>query len=264
MDKSFRLLEFNVYDEPVKSDDNDEMAFKKDNNEFTVQMFGINEKGETCSLFVKGYKPFFYVSVSDNWDTSKKQAFIHDLSEKLGEYYEDSIVSAVIVKRKKLYGFDAGKMHKFIQIKFNNERAMKLAIKLWYIEKKTLNSYSKFLNLLGYEFNGEYLKLFESNIPPLLRLFHIKEISPSGWIAIPNGKITLNKTKITRCTYEFNINYKDIISLPNKETIIPYKIASFDIEASSSHGDFPLPKKNYKKLANNIVDEIKKSEYICD
>ena len=29
---------------------------------------------------------------------------------------------------------------------------------------------------------------------------------------------------------------------------------SFDIEASSSHGDFPVPIKTYKKLAANIVD----------
>ena len=35
---------------------------------------------------------------------------------------------------------------------------------------------------------------------------------------------------------------------------MPYKIASFDIEASSSHGDFPLAKKDYKKLATNIID----------
>ena len=34
-----------------------------------------------------------------------------------------------------------------------------------------------------------------------------------------------------------------------------YKIASFDIEASSSHGDFPLAKKDYKKLATNIIDK---------
>ena len=264
MDKSFRLFEFNVYDEIVKTDDNDSMNFKKDNNEFIVQMFGINELGETCSLFVKGYKPFFYVSVGDNWNTSKKQMFISELRERLGEYYEDSIVSATIVKRKKLYGFDAGKMHKFVQIKFNNERAMKKAIKLWYIEKTTQNKYSKVLNPLGYEFSGEYLKIYESNIPPLLRLFHIKEISPSGWIAIPKLKITENKVKKTHCKYECNINYTDIIPLPNKETIVPYKIASFDIEASSSHGDFPLPKKNYKKLANNIVDEVQKSEYVCD
>jgi len=264
MDKSFRLFEFNVYDETIKSDDSDNIGFKKDNNEFTVQMFGINEKGETCSLFVKGYKPFFYVSVSDDWDTAKKQTFVNELRERLGEYYEDSIVSATIVRRKKLYGFDAGKMHKFIQIKFNNERAMKKAIKFWYIEKSTANKYSKVLNPLGYEFAGEYLKIYESNIPPLLRLFHIKEISPSGWIAVPKSKITTNKVKKSHCKYEYNINYKDIIPLPNKETIVPYKIASFDIEASSSHGDFPLPKKNYKKLANNIVDEVQKSEFICD
>lgn len=262
MDKSFRLFEFNVYDEKVKTDFSD--VFKKDNNEFTIQMFGINEMGETCSLFVKGYKPFFYVSVSDDWDISKKQMFINDLRERLGEYYEDSIVSATIIKRKKLYGFDAGKFHKFIQIKFNNEKAMKRAINFWYIETSIATKYTKVLNTLGYEFAGEYLKIYESNIPPLLRLFHIKEISPSGWIAIPKSKLMPNKIKKTYCKYEYNINYKDIISLPNKETIVPYKIASFDIEASSSHGDFPIPKKNYKKLANNIVDEVKKSEFVCD
>jgi hypothetical protein len=38
------------------------------------------------------------------------------------------------------------------------------------------------------------------------------------------------------------------------ETIVPYKIMSFDIEASSSHGDFPVPIKSYKKLATNIIE----------
>jgi hypothetical protein len=42
--------------------------------------------------------------------------------------------------------------------------------------------------------------------------------------------------------------------MPEKETRVPYKICSFDIEASSSHGDFPLPKKTYKRLAMNMVD----------
>ena len=31
---------------------------------------------------------------------------------------------------------------------------------------------------------------------------------------------------------------------------------SFDIEASSSHGDFPIPKKSYKKLAPNMMEYI--------
>ena len=50
------------------------------------------------------------------------------------------------------------------------------------------------------------------------------------------------------------MNYKDIIPLNDKETPVPLKICSFDIEASSSHGDFPIPVKTYKKLAGNIME----------
>jgi DNA polymerase elongation subunit (family B) len=42
--------------------------------------------------------------------------------------------------------------------------------------------------------------------------------------------------------------------------MVPYKVMSFDIEASSSHGDFPVPVKSYKKLATNIVDYFEKYE----
>jgi hypothetical protein len=38
------------------------------------------------------------------------------------------------------------------------------------------------------------------------------------------------------------------------------RICSFDIEASSSHGDFPVPIKSYKKLATNIIDCIDSKE----
>jgi DNA polymerase elongation subunit (family B) len=44
------------------------------------------------------------------------------------------------------------------------------------------------------------------------------------------------------------------------ETRVPYKIMSFDIEASSSHGDFPVPIKTYKKLATNIVEYFENLE----
>ena len=54
--------------------------------------------------------------------------------------------------------------------------------------------------------------------------------------------------------FEYNIQFRDIKSLPDKETPVPYKVCSFDIEASSSHGDFPVAVKDYKKLATNIVD----------
>ena len=49
------------------------------------------------------------------------------------------------------------------------------------------------------------------------------------------------------------ISYKKIIPI-KKETQVPYKICSYDIEADSSHGDFPLPIKSYEKLTSNIID----------
>ena len=58
------------------------------------------------------------------------------------------------------------------------------------------------------------------------------------------------KRNLLPCDYEFTINYKQLKPIPNKTTRVPYKILSVDIEASSSHGDFPLAKKNYLEFGN--------------
>ena len=61
------------------------------------------------------------------------------------------------------------------------------------------------------------------------------------------------KRKITYCDYEYHVFWDDIVALPEKETSVPIKICSFDIEASSSHGDFPMAIKNYNELAGEII-----------
>ena len=68
------------------------------------------------------------------------------------------------------------------------------------------------------------------------------------------------KYKQTSCTYEIKCKYNNVISLIEKETVVPYKICSFDIEASSSHGDFPTAIKNYKKVAYDIVDYMVRND----
>jgi DNA polymerase elongation subunit (family B) len=67
-------------------------------------------------------------------------------------------------------------------------------------------------------------------------------------------EILEEEKKTTTCSREFIISMQDLHAQSAKETRVPYKICSFDIEASSSHGDFPLAIKTYKKLATNIVD----------
>jgi hypothetical protein len=34
----------------------------------------------------------------------------------------------------------------------------------------------------------------------------------------------------------------------------PFKIISWDIECMSSHGDFPVPKKDYRKVAREVIE----------
>jgi len=267
MQKSFKLLEFNVYDKDKEViNDNNEINIYQDNKEFLVQMFGLNEKGDTFSLIARGFEPFFYIKVGDNWTEENRISFITHIKNYMGNYYKDSLISGEFVKRKKLDGFDAEKYHNFICLKFKSTGAFNKVKKLWYTDYYNKGIFeSRKLNKEGYIYqiddnNYESLLIYESNIPSLLRLFHIKEISPSGWIAIPLKKCSIFKNKKTTCKYEYEIDYKFIIPLPDKESIVPYKILSFDIEASSSHGDFPLAKKDYKKLATDIIDVWNKNK----
>jgi len=255
MEHIFRIVDFNVYngkDSSCESSD-DEQNVYKDTNSFVIQMFGVDESGKTYSLTAEGFRPFFYLMVNDKWSIQMKEDFLAHLKDKVGKYYRDSITECKIIKRKKLYGFDGGKEHKFIFIEFSNLNAFNKVKNFWYSNDNT-RGYS--LSKNGYRWKDTDIKIYESNIPPLLRFFHIRDISPSGWIAIPKKKVVENKSenKNVNCDYEFTTNYKNIIPLNDKETRVPYKIMSFDIEASSSHGDFPVPIKTYKKLATNIIE----------
>lgn len=257
---TFRLLSFNAYDDEAQTQgtEEDEQQFvAARDKEFMVQMFGVNEQGKTASIFVEGFSPFFYVMVDDTWTDGTRMAFIGQLYKDVkSKYFEGSIVKSQFVKRKKLYGFDAGKKSRFLLLKFSCEQAMRKFKNLWYISKRDRQgNYQR--KLAPYRFGDCFTELYEAQIPPMLRMFHIKEISPSGWIALPKSKTYEHKQKKnTTCDHEFTVNYKNIMPLPNKETRVPYKICSFDIEASSSHGDFPLAIKNYKKLAQNIVNGL--------
>ena len=259
METIFRVFDFNVYNEKdnTLSDSSDDETYqkKRDGFKFLIQIFGINETGESCSIIADNFKPFFYVKVDDNWNIEMKNSFLNFIKSKIGKMYENSICDCKLIKRKKLYGFDAGKEYKFVMFQFENIKVFNKVKYLWYDNnQKLLHN--------GFIFKNTETYLYESNIPPLLRFLHIKDISPSGWIALPKKKtIEVKLDKKTNCDYEYIIDYKHIIPLNENERRVPYKICSFDIEASSSHGDFPVPVKSYKKLATNIIEYFENVDF---
>jgi DNA polymerase elongation subunit (family B) len=228
----------------------DDESTNGDSKQFIIQMFGITEKRETVYVEITDFKPYFFCLVPRNYTKSDRLAFLEHLKQTVGPYYANSIVQCALVCRKKLNGFDGCSEHNFLCLKFKGMPSFYKVRNLWYTEDKKNPLYKK-LKPGGYSFKGQIYKLYEADLPPVLRFLHIKEISPTGWVRVP---MVENKTNTTTCTYEFSITSKDIEPLPTKETIVPYTICSFDIEASSSHGDFPVPIKDYKKLAENIVD----------
>ena len=229
-----KLIDFRIID---KNED--------DESVFYIQIFGLDEKRKTYSILIKDFKPFFYIKIPNEWNESDIFEFMTHLKKEIG-YSEKYIIDYEVVKRHKLYGFDGYKNHNFIKINCENNFPI-YSVKNLYYDKEKQKIYGN-----GYEFNNESTFIYEVQIPPLLRFLHLQNISPSGWIKIMNYNLITNKK--THCDIEIKCGYKNIISLIDKEKAVPYKICSFDIEASSSHGDFPLAKKNYCKIAYEIIN----------
>jgi hypothetical protein len=127
MEHTFKLLDFNIINEKRtdvddnenEDDDNNNVA-QKDMCQFVIQMFGLNAKGKSASITINDYNPFFYLKVGNDWTKNTKEAFLKELKSKVGKYYENSIVKCKLIERNKLYEFDAGKNHRFIEISFSN------------------------------------------------------------------------------------------------------------------------------------------------
>jgi DNA polymerase elongation subunit (family B) len=269
VNKSFRLVDYHLYDGlPIKteladsesgsgSDQELEQKKRTDDNQFIVQMFGVNERGETCCIYVEDYQPFFYVKVGDQWTQSDMYEFLREIQKKVAKQFHESILSVELIDRYKLYGFSGGQQHKFVKITFKNTAVMNKVKNLWFSYSNTgedeggMGGERKRIKFI---FNKTNIELYESNIPPLLRCFHIHNISPSGWVNFKSNRACKITNPTTTCNYEYVVSIHHLQPMPEKEVSVPYKICSFDIEASSSHGDFPVPIKTYKRLAANAVD----------
>ena len=224
-----------------------------DKEQFTIQMFGIDEKRTTYSITVHDFHPFVYLRVGDDWTKNKGDRFMEHLKEyETTKFAYKFVYHYELVEQKTLYGFDGGKLHKFMYISCQNMKFIYALKKMYYSHDTE--------KVMPYAFEGTSTSIYECMIPPLLRFFHIQEISPSGWIEVKKFKL---RKSHSRCQKDLVCSYKDILAL-KKDTAVPYKICSFDIEASSSHGDFPEAIKDYKKVAYDMVyklDKANKEEY---
>lgn len=220
---------------------------RKYDRNYTIRIFGITKKGTSVTVHVSGFEPCFYVSIPEHWiKNGKYREEFEDKIRNVLEKKRNDLLSIRLIRRMKFYGFTNKQQFPFWKIQFKSMGAMSAAFRAL-----------KTQNLMDYDWKES---IYEANIPPFLRFIHEREIEPCSWISIPKGSYTVNKgeDKVSRTQIDISVNdYKKITGFECDEPA-PMLVASFDIECDSSHGDFPLAKKNMKKTASEIYDMLTK------
>ena len=210
------------------------------NLEHIIKVYGVTQEGHSVCCTIQKFQPYFYIRVDDSTTNKDKNSIFQTIKESMKPFIADGILNSEFVKKKEFYGFTNQKQFKFIKFTFQNLLSMKKCertIRDGIIIKKELMKF----------------KIYESNILPFIRFIHEKKLDAAGWISIPGFKYTINEPKKSNCQIDIDTEWVDIEFFKNKN-IAPFLIASYDIECNSSHGDFPLAKKNYKKLGYELYD----------
>ena len=122
---------------------------------------------------------------------------------------------------------------------------------------KVVKVLSQSVKIPGLHSSERKYEIYESNIQPFIRFMHINDLKSAGWIELKGGKYTVNNEMNSNCQIDLDADWNNV-KLYESNDMAPFITASFDIEADSSHGDFPLAKKDYKKLANDILEKYNK------
>ncbi len=183
---------------------------------YYVHIFGKSEIGESIHVQVK-FPPFAFMEISNSWTQIQVKQFIKELPPYLKK--QMSLDDCKLVYRKKFYGFTNNTDYKFIRLMFRTHKGM-----------RNFDAYAK----------ERGHSMYESNVDPILKLFHVQDLEASGWLRIPRGKYKRGE-KTTWCTHNYVCMWNDLASLPDKTTVVPLVVASFDIEVMSVDDSFPDP-----------------------
>lgn len=222
----------------VKFGDSCELNTEEDLEHYVIQLFGVLDNGANIRVDIEDFNPYFYIEMPDNMTKSMVRVIAGNIKEKLSAKHQQAMLlnECCLEEAERLYGFTNHKKFKFLKLVFKTVGALRHCSYLLTNVMKENN----ILSPLG--IRRTQLKLYESNIEPALRFFHINKIKPSDWVEVKN--IEYDKTEgITTCTLFGYSSYKNIIPYETKK-IAPFINMAFDIECTSKDGSFPNPKRS--------------------
>ena len=245
-----------------ESDDSDEGGYKKkkytgEQSKFEIYLFGKDYANKTYCLNVKGFTPYFYVKLPDNSNKSHKDSLEYYVREEMNWNYKKCLLRTTFHRKCSFRNFDGGKKYNFVRFVFSNKKSMRHAIKIFQERIKSQTNKDRIvpkkIKIALISDNKIEYPLYENMVDPLLKFIHHKNLDTVGWISVNKGNYTLEHNDTT-CNYNVSCKWNKLNKLAEARENTNIKIMAFDIECDSSHGDFPLPIKDYTKLAREIYN----------
>jgi len=212
------------------------------NGAYQITLFGATAEGYSVSLAVTGFQPFFYVELSDAWTMRDRVAYQQYLLRGLKDN-DQKLVSFTIEKHKSFWDFTDNRLFTFLKIQAPSKR-------LW---SRLRDKCQDPDTCLPTPYNGKTLRVYEANIDPMLRFFHIREIQPAGWVTVDEDYWDEVEDSTTTTVIQATADVEHVMPA-SVLALAPLKIMSWDIECTSSHGDFPLALKEWRKPARELLD----------
>jgi DNA polymerase delta subunit 1 len=192
--------------------------------EHLISIFGKTEDGKSVCL-TTAFTPYFFIKLPTGIDSQKVQRIYNILGDKC----KDSLVAYSLMKSKDVWGFQNNEEFAFMKINFKDLQARRLVDSFL---RRPLDRTPELFELFGVR----NVKVYESNLDPVLRLMHRTGIQSTGWL--DSGEKCV-RSHLANVDIDLFCNDWTTLKPVARDDIAPFVVASVDIECNSSTGKFP-------------------------
>ena len=193
---------------------------------YVVDIYGRTHEGDVARVRITDFKPYFYLRAFPTETAAQISSAISNVK---------TIQGMKITEEQKL---DAMRGFNGLQ----SIRVWKLAFPALWAFKLIAKELRNGLKIGNRKVQVE--DVFESNLPPYLRLFHERDISPASPIKFDAENDTIGEDE--RVNVAYKVPYTSVEAFAGIS--IPMYVLSYDIEVYSASGNFPM--------SSNREDEI--------
>tara|TARA_B100000427_G_scaffold269427_1_gene235752 strand:+ start:7097 stop:9835 length:2739 start_codon:yes stop_codon:yes gene_type:complete len=203
--------------------------------EHLIHIFGRTEDCKSVCV-TTAFSPYLFIKLPMEDYTARAETYYTSIMRSC----PGLIMSYDIQSSMDVWGFQNCKKFYFMKLNFDTLAHRR---KVSYMLKHSLRIYEDILPPNDYGEPREIpvpeyvkLKLYESNLEPVLRLMHITGIQSTGWLDSGDDCIHVNYANTNldlKC-----LDWKTLKPVDKPETA-PFVVASLDIECNSSTGKFP-------------------------